>query len=76
MRPPVQLSLGDVLELRKPHACGAKEWEVLRLGADIRLACRGCGRQVMLPRSKLERRIVKITPALGDSRSEGDADPV
>ncbi len=57
MRPPVLLKLGDVLALKKPHACGENRWEVVRLGADIRLKCGNCGRLVLIPRPKLERRI-------------------
>ena len=49
--------MGDVLQLRKPHPCGAFEWEVTRLGADIGLRCRGCGRRLMLERRTLERRL-------------------
>jgi hypothetical protein len=56
-RPPVKFAVGDVLELRKPHACGANEWEVLRLGMDLRLRCRRCGRDVMILRADLERRL-------------------
>lgn len=56
-KPPLKLLVGDVLELKKPHACGANEWEVIKLGMDIRLRCRRCGRVVMLLRSRLERRI-------------------
>lgn len=65
VRPPVPLKLGDVLELKKPHACGVNRWEVVRLGQDIRLRCLGCDRLVMLPRSRLERRIRKITAPAG-----------
>jgi hypothetical protein len=54
---PIDLQHGDVLTLKKPHACGANAWRVTRLGADIGLKCEGCGRSVLLPRSKLERRI-------------------
>ncbi len=57
MRPLLPLQIGDVLQLKKGHPCGANEWEVIRLGADIRLKCRGCGRVVMIPRARLERRI-------------------
>ncbi len=60
MRPPVPLKLGDVLELKKGHPCGANQWEVTRLGADIKLKCQACGRLVMLPRWKLERRIKRF----------------
>ena len=35
--------IGDVLTMKKPHPCGSREWEVLRVGADFRLRCRGCG---------------------------------
>ncbi len=57
---PLPLYVGDVVELKKPHACGANEWEIIRLGMDIRLKCRGCGRVVMIRRSRLERRIRKF----------------
>ncbi len=57
MRPPLPLKIGDVVRLKKGHPCGANEWEIIRLGADIRLKCRGCGRTIMIPRSRLERRI-------------------
>lgn len=60
MRPPIPLKLGDVLELKKGHPCGENRWEVVRLGADIKLKCCGCGRVVMLPRSRVERRLKRF----------------
>lgn len=54
---PLEFRMGDVLELRKPHPCGSFEWEVTRLGADIGLRCRECGRRLMLERRALERRL-------------------
>lgn len=56
-RPPLELLLGDVVRLRRTHPCGASEWLVDRLGADIGLRCRGCGRHVMLDRRTLETRL-------------------
>lgn len=53
----LELQLNDVLTLKKPHACGANVWHVYRLGADIGLKCEDCGRLVLIPRSKLERRV-------------------
>jgi hypothetical protein len=50
------------LRLRKPHPCGSYEWTVFRIGADIGLECRGCGRRVMLTRRELSRRIKAILP--------------
>ena len=60
MRPPIPFKLGDVLELKKGHPCGENRWEVVRLGADIKLKCRGCGRLVMLPRSRVESRLKRF----------------
>ena len=51
------LQLDDRLKMRKQHPCGSDEWRVLRLGADIKIECLGCGRQVMLTRRKLARSV-------------------
>lgn len=58
----MDISVGDVLEMKKNHPCGEKHFEVMRIGADIKIKCRGCGREMMLPRLKVEKaakRIVK-----------------
>jgi hypothetical protein len=54
---PLQLVIGDVVRLRKPHPCGSHDWTVVRLGADIGLRCHGCNRRVLLPRRELEKRL-------------------
>jgi hypothetical protein len=54
---PLQVVIGDVVRLRKPHPCGSHDWTVVRLGADIGLRCHGCGRKVLLPRRDLEKRL-------------------
>jgi len=54
---PVRIEIGDQVRLRKPHACGADVWEVVRTGADVKAKCLACGRLVMFPRVKFERRI-------------------
>src|SRR3954469_18971705 len=54
---PLELELGELLRLRKPHPCGGFDWEVTRLGADIGLRCLKCGRHVLLERALLEKRI-------------------
>jgi hypothetical protein len=56
-RPVLELYLGDVVRLRRAHPCGATEWLVDRLGADIGLRCQGCGRHVLLGRRQLESRL-------------------
>jgi hypothetical protein len=62
------LQLKDIVRMRKAHPCGSYEWTVTRLGADIGLECKGCGRRVMLTRRELARRAKTIYP-----RQEKDA---
>ncbi len=57
----VEFRLGDVVRLRRAHPCGGQEWLVDRLGADIGLRCRACGRHVLLERRTLERRLIDFT---------------
>jgi len=56
----MEIQVGDVLKLKKPHPCGSREWEVLRVGADFRLKCRGCEHQIMIARRLLEKNIKEI----------------
>ena len=55
--PVLKLLIGDIIRTRKTHPCGSDQWEIVRLGADIGIQCLGCGRRVLIPRPKLERRI-------------------
>lgn len=57
---PMDISVGDKLTMKKEHPCGSRRFLVLRSGMDIRIRCEGCGREVMIPRSKLERSIRSI----------------
>jgi hypothetical protein len=57
---PLKIETGDVLKLKKPHPCGSLLWEVLRVGQDFRLKCCGCGRQVMMRRTLLEKQVREI----------------
>jgi hypothetical protein len=59
-QPVLTLLLGDVVRLRRAHACGGSTWLVDRLGADIGLRCESCGRHVLLERRTLERRLVEF----------------
>ena len=47
----MDVRVGDTLLMKKPHPCGAKEFLVLRSGADFRIRCKGCGREVLVPRA-------------------------
>jgi hypothetical protein len=78
---PVELLLGDVVRLKRAHPCGGSEWLVDRLGADIGLRCRTCGRHVLVARRHLESRLAGfvergdpvITAAVGGSSASDRA---
>lgn len=53
--------VGDIVKLKKPHPCGSSEWEILRIGADFRLKCLGCGHQVMVARRLVEKNTRGLT---------------
>ena len=60
-----EIRLQDVVQTRKKHPCGSDEWTVIRVGADIKIRCHGCGRIVMLDRQVfLKRRKKVIQPAI------------
>jgi len=56
----MDIRLNDKLTMKKQHPCGSFDWMVLRIGMDFKLRCAGCGHEVMLPRSKVEKNIKKI----------------
>jgi len=56
----MDIQLGDIARMRKAHPCGSVDWEVIRVGADIKIKCLGCGRIVMLERPAFEKRLKKI----------------
>jgi hypothetical protein len=61
----VEVHVGDVVTLRKQHACGANEWDVVRIGADIGLKCRRCGRRLMLARGKFNKSVKTFVSRAG-----------
>lgn len=56
----MDIRLSDILEMKKSHPCGCSRWLVLRVGADFRLRCMGCGHELMTPRHKAQRNIKNI----------------
>ena len=56
----MDIQVGNVLIMKKPHPCGGREFEVLRIGADFKMKCLTCSREVMLPRVKAEKNIKEI----------------
>ena len=61
----LQMRVGDVLELKKPHPCGNRAFKVLRVGSEIRVLCLSCGRDMVLERVKLEKAVHRVLPAEG-----------
>lgn len=59
--------IGEIVELKKQHPCGSKQWEITRVGADFKIKCLGCEHQVMLPRSKFEKSVKKIIRAIEEN---------
>ena len=55
-----EYGLNTILTMKKGHPCGANEWQIVRLGADIKIKCTNCGRIVMLPRIEFNKKIKKI----------------
>ena len=55
----MDVQVGDVIRMKKPHPCGSLEFTVLRVGMDFKIKCNGCGREVMIARLKCEKNIKK-----------------
>lgn len=56
----LQMRVGDVLELKKPHPCGNRAFKVLRVGSEIRVLCLSCRRDMVLERVKLEKAVKQV----------------
>ena len=56
----MDVQVGDVIQTKKTHPCGSDRFDVLRVGMDFKIRCTGCGREVMLPRAKIEKNIKKV----------------
>ena len=57
-----EFNVGDIVRMKKPHPCGSHEWEILRVGSDLKLRCVGCGHQIMIARRLMERNVREILP--------------
>ena len=56
----MEISVNDKIEMKKQHPCGGKVFTVLRVGMDFKIRCDKCGREVMVPRQKIEKNIKRI----------------
>lgn len=55
-----EYKLGSIVMMKKGHPCGSNEWEIIRVGADIKIKCTGCGRSIMLPRVEFNKKLKKV----------------
>lgn len=61
MKEKIEYDLNDIVELKKEHPCHlSKQWKIIRMGADIRIKCLGCGTSVLMPRQKFEKSLKKV----------------
>ncbi len=68
----MDVQVGDILEMKKPHPCGSRRFLVLRSGMDFKIRCTGCGHEVMVPRVKAEKNIKKIIRQEQDEKQNPD----
>ena len=66
-----QYEVGDIVKLKKKHPCGSFEWEILRVGADFRLKCQGCGHQIMVARKNVEKNTKDLKKHLTETKKYG-----
>lgn len=57
----MDVRVGDIIDMKKPHPCGSKSFSVLRVGMDFKIKCLGCGHEVMVARSKITKNIKTVT---------------
>ena len=55
-----EYQVGSIVTMKKPHPCGTNEWEITRIGADIKIKCIACSRSIMLPRIEFNKKLKKI----------------
>lgn len=53
-------NLGSIVMMKKQHPCGTNKWEIIRIGADIKIKCLECGRTIMLPRVEFNKKLKKV----------------
>jgi hypothetical protein len=72
----MDVKLGDIVRLRKKHPCGSDEWQVERVGVDIRIRCLGCQRRVLEERAILERKIKALVLRINPESDSDEARPL
>ena len=55
-----EYKLGSIVVMKKEHPCKTNQFEIVRVGADIKIKCINCGRLVMMPRIEFNKKIKKV----------------
>ena len=55
-----EYTIGSIVEMKKVHPCGTNNWEITRVGADIKIKCTNCGRTIMIPRIEFNKKLKKV----------------
>lgn len=58
----MEYTLGDIVQMKKPHPCGENKWRIIRTGMDVKIKCIGCGHIVMMPHDTFIKRLKRILP--------------
>ncbi|MBR0137038.1 MAG: DUF951 domain-containing protein [Erysipelotrichaceae bacterium] len=67
----MEYKLNDIVEMKKEHPCHkSKLWKIIRMGADIRIKCQGCGASVLFPRSEFERKLKRVVESVGSDQED------
>jgi len=53
-------TLGSIVVMKKQHPCGSNQWEIIRLGADIKIKCTNCGRSILIPRIEFNKKLKEV----------------
>lgn len=58
--------IGDIVIMKKPHACGTNSWVITRVGADIKIKCQNCNHEIMMDRLEFNKKLKKV---MGDNNA-------
>lgn len=56
----IEYNLNDEVIMKKQHACGTNQWIITRVGADVKIKCKNCGREIMMDRLKFHKKLKKV----------------
>lgn len=55
----MKYEINDTITLKKQHVCGSYDWIVVRTGAELKIKCVKCNREIMILKKELDKKIKK-----------------